>query len=164
MRAYFPFTFIVGNHKYCCIWYSDSVDGFVMEDGKIKCFADMSKLISYVVAQNLKMAEETSLLFVDGFTHWLVEPTEIDCEEFLMFWNVMTGLAHSAGKLFYGDLDTKYLNAIYDRLFVGSQLHTQQLSKSMKVLVWDKQERSELTKVVESGLSIITSCLILPHN
>ncbi|WP_155703432.1 hypothetical protein [Paenibacillus psychroresistens] len=159
MRAYFPFTFIVENQSYCCIWYSDSVDGFIMDADKIKHFSSMSALISYVVSQNLMIAEETTVLFVDGFTHWLEEPAEIDCEEFLMFWNVVTDLAHSSEFSFYGDHTTKILTGVYDKLFIGSQLPSKEAGNSLNAPIWDKTERLELTKVIEDGLRIIKSCL-----
>jgi hypothetical protein len=160
MRAYFPITFIVDNQPYCCIWYSDSVDGFIMEADKIKHFTNMSALISYVVSHNLKMAEETTVLFVDGFIHWLEAPSEIDCEEFLMFWNVVTDLANSSEFSFYGDHNTKILTTIYDKLFIGSHLPTKEAGNSLNAPVWDKGELLELTKVIEDGLGIIKGCLI----
>jgi hypothetical protein len=160
MRAYFPFTFIVDNQQYCCIWYSDAVDGFIMEADKIKYFTNMSALISYVVSNNLKMAEETTVLFVDGFKHWLENPSEIDYEEFLMFWNVVTDIAHSSEFIFYGDHNTKMLNVIYDKLFIGSQLHGREAGNSLNAPVWDKGEQLELSKVIVDGLRIIKDCLI----
>jgi hypothetical protein len=160
MRAYFPFTFIVENQPYCCIWYSDVIDGFFMEADKIKCFTNMSELISYVVSHNLKMAEETSVLFVDGFTHWLENPSEIDCAEFLMFWNVISDLTHSSEFIFCGDDNTKIINSIYDKLFIGSQLPAKEAGNSLNAPVWDKGEQLELAKVIEDGLRIIKGCLI----
>jgi hypothetical protein len=160
MRAYFPFTFIAENIKYCCIWYSDKEDGFVTESEKVKSFADMNQLISYVVTHNLKIAEETTVLFVDGFTHWLKEPTDFDCGEFLMFWNVITDLAHSSDNEFYGAKNTITLNSIYDKLYIGSQLPTKEEGNSLNQPLWSKNEQAEIVKVIEDGLSILESCLL----
>src|SRR5665647_2675431 len=160
MRAYFPFTFIAENIKYCCIWYSDDEDGFVTEATKLKSFANMNELISYVVTHNLKIAEETSVFFVDGFTHWLKEQTEFDCGEFLMFWNVITDLARSSEIIFYGDKNTTIINAIYDKLYIGSQLPTKDEGNSLNQPLWTRDERAELTKLIEDGLSILETCLL----
>ena len=160
MRAYFPFTFITENIKYCCIWYSDKMDGFVTEEDKVKTFADMNQLISYVITHNLQIAEETTVLFVDGFTHWVKEPNDFDCGEFLMFWNVITDLAHSTGDEFYGAKNTVTLNSIYDKLYIGSQLPTRAEGNSLNQPNWSKNEQAEIVKAIEDGLRILESCLL----
>lgn len=160
MRAYFPFTFIAENIQYCCIWYSDEEDGFVTEAEKVKSFAAMSELISYVVSHNLKIAEETTVLFVDGFTYWLKEQTKFDCGEFLMYWNVITDLARSVEITFYGNKNTTSLNAIYDKLYIGSQLPTKDEGNSLNQPFWSEKELTELTKVIEDGLSIVEASLL----
>jgi hypothetical protein len=93
-----------------------------------------------------------------------MEQTEIDCEEFLLFWNVITDLAHSADIQFSGNKDSRSLNEIYDKLYIGSQLPTKDEGNSLNQPVWSSEERMELIKVIEDGLRVIDVCLVKKEN
>ena len=155
---YYPLKIILQSINYYCLWHSDDKDTIIMRNNSILSYSEASDLNEY--CQNLGIITNTEITEynLDQFYEWLSsDKTNIDCKEFLNFWNIANDLAYSAGDIFYGDNDDAY--NVYDKLFHGNNLPSVNTSPYKYIPVWPDDEIEVIEKAIQSGLSLFEKYL-----
>jgi hypothetical protein len=162
VRAHFVLAFRLGGSERYLIWYSDDVDGFVLdEDGALRVFADVVALRSYAGANGLKLAvDEPTWYDFDALITWLDHPLRqaIDPRAFLNVWNLFTDVRSSlTGRSTARDPDGG--SSVYEKLFRANNLPSVTPPGKSFTPDWTDDDIRDLARVRSGGLQLFRSAL-----
>jgi hypothetical protein len=152
MKTYYLEEFKYMERSYFCIWYSDEVDGFYMEENKIVYFNSLEEVKQYCLKHGILYIEEENMEYsrqdMHAIQQWVSEGNgdDVDCNLLLTFWNIVTDLAATLKIDYVGD-DDKYFR-IYDKLFHGNNLPMINTSGKTYIPAWTDEEVLELKQVI----------------
>jgi hypothetical protein len=156
MRVYYIDKFVYKSEKRYCVWYSDEVDGFLVEDNQVLCFGDVDSLKSYCYEQKIELDDDDVDSYdVGTIFDWLDEKTAgFDYVNLLNFWNVASDVAKSIAVDFYGDNNGIVLD-IYNKIFYANNLPAMKGDHEDFIPTWDEEDLLELKKVMRDAVRIV---------
>lgn len=102
---------------------------------------------------------------IDKVKTWMKSKnTNIDCNYFLDYWNILNDLASSLGTSFYGNTDNSVVNGVYNKLFYGNNISAIKGEREEFIPEWSNKEISELNKVALDGIRVIEDYLLIQKN
>lgn len=147
--------FLILQKSYFCVWHSDDKDVFWAENSQIQYFenpAEAEKLCKKNGAA--VQSDDIAKYNVDKLKDALEQDlSEIDCNFFIDFWNIMSDAAYSVDEVFYGD--SKELNSIYQKMFYGLNLPSINKSGKRYTPIFSEDEQTEIVKVFKEGIRIL---------
>ncbi|MFC4306055.1 hypothetical protein [Cohnella boryungensis] len=153
MRVHYPFVFVVNEKEYLSIWFTNDNDGFVIEDGKLLIFDNMTKLTKYIVFNDLNFVNEITRLSINLIRGLMESKNEMDCTEMLNFWNTISDLAKSSGTIYLGD-SNEFID-IYNKLFYGNNFPAVRGDGELFVPEWETEEIVRLEKIITDGIRVL---------
>jgi len=156
MKEYYIIKIQFNRKSYYCIWYTNDIDGIVMEGNHIIYSDSLLELKKYCEKKGIILGIGISEYNIDDLLEWLYSSKEmIDYKIILNFWNLMSDFANTVNEYFYGD--DGETTSIYNKIFAGNNL----LNKSEKkyVPILSDEETMQISKVLLSGVDILKRCL-----
>ncbi|BDF04422.1 hypothetical protein [[Clostridium] hylemonae] len=158
MKDYYPIKILRHEKVYFCIWYTNDVDGILLEKNKIKSFSNYDNLKNYCEENKIKIKEDISTYNLDEVLEWLSSrKQEVDCKIILDLWNLISDLAKSSDEYFYGD-DDETLH-ISEKLFYGNNLPAINRDGPEYYPKWDDDEYMIIKKVIQNGVELFNKYL-----
>lgn len=158
LKDYYPIKILRHEKVYFCIWYTNDVDGILLEKNKIKSFSNYDNLKNYCEENKIKIKEDISTYNLDEVLEWLSSrKQEVDCKIILDLWNLISDLAKSSDEYFYGD-DDETLH-ISEKLFYGNNLPAINRDGPEYYPKWDDDEYMIIKKVIQNGVELFNKYL-----
>lgn len=159
-KQYYLVKFIYRHNVFYCIWYTNSVDGFVLKTQRLLYFDELTSLKTYCIENNINIYDENEVTEynLDRLLDWIEsQEVEVDCKFILDCWNIMSDISSSVHSDFIGDEEG--MLDIYEKLFYGNNLPCINRSGKLFMPVWSMEEIQKIYKVMEQGMSIIENIL-----
>lgn len=159
---YYIVKFELDSKQLYCIWYTDDIDGFIVDQNTLIQFLSLDDLKQYCITNKIILNSfEVSDTNIDYFIGWIQSPQKaVDCQLFLDFWNTMADLASSIQQDFLGNEDGIYLD-IYNKLFYGNNLPAIKGDAEEYIPTWDSEDIDALSKVIEDGVRLAKASIKL---
>lgn len=156
-REYYPVSIKYLQKELFLLWFSDDIDGVVVEKNKILIFASMQEILAYSKTKNIDIVIDAITLYnFDKITLWLskYKNEKIICHEILNIWNFFTDISKSLNIKFIGNNKDKITNKIYNKLFWGSNLPSVTPKGKFYIPIWRKSKRKKLAKILTEAMLI----------
>lgn len=158
-RAYFCLWYRLDDIDAYLIWFSNDQDGVVVQpDGSVPSFPNESTLCAYTVTYQLPIKEGQPILHnLDVVSRWLHRTlsADIDCDQFLMAWNLFSDISNSIGGEFNADHARTY--PVYEKLFWGNNLPALTPAGKQYTPAWTDNEVLLLRETLAVGLALFRS-------
>lgn len=129
---YYLVKFKILQEEYYTFWYSDDVDGFMLDTDEF--------IISSAILRRINIRK-------------------INCNLFLDYWNIFSDIAHSLNYQFLGDCrENETISHIYEKLFYGCNILVKEDEEHYRPK-WSKKERRWIKKVMLNGFKILSKGL-----
>lgn len=162
MKQYYP---ILIKHKLntdYLIWHTNSDDGIICHESKLKKFTSIERLQSYADKNLIKLEpnEQLTTYNFNQIEQWLKGlDNNIQPKQILDVWNLMIDMAASLRIDFTGDKDYELRNRIYSRLYDLTiwkdgevlKMHLNHLNN------WKNEEVIHTKKILQEGIDIYES-------
>lgn len=159
MKKYYIIIFYLEQHHYYTLWYTDDVDGFIISaEGNIVYFEDEVLIKKFARDNEIYLDDETTEIFCNELFN--IDDNNIHCNDILTFWNIVSDMARSAGKLFLGDYKHSNISDIYNKLFYGCNLPVIKQEGESYYPIWNHKEVLLLQKVINNGLDILSKIFL----
>ena len=140
-----------------CIWFTDEVDGFIIEQNEIISFSNIESATNYCYTRKMKVGKDITTYDVDNILEIVNSNTPtVDCKSILDFWNIVMDVTSSVSDTFYGN-EEGIVTDIYNKLFYGNNLPAMNDTGENFVPEWGSEDIFEFKKVVEDAVRIITT-------
>ena len=131
-KKYYLIKFRILQEEYYTFWYTDDIDGFLLDTDEL--------LISSAILKRINIRK-------------------INCNLFLNYWNIFSDMAHSINCQFVGDnRDKEIIQHIYEKLFYGCNILVKGDEEHYRPK-WSKKERRWIAKVMKNGFKILSKGL-----
>lgn len=151
---YYLVKFKISEKKYYTFWYTDDIDGFLLDiNGIIKSFPTKEKAVEFAQEKGFLLDTKEVLISSE-----ILKKTNIDCNLFLNYWNIFSDAAHSINCQFIGDSRKGMIQQIYTKLFYGCNLLVKENEEHYKPK-WRKQEKRWIIRVIKDGFRILSKGL-----
>jgi hypothetical protein len=162
-RLHYTIVFRLDGSDRCLIWYTDDVDGVLLDESKlIATFRNPGDVQAYMANLGLDLVEGPPEVYdLDRIAGWVAEPGAegIDCVRMLNAWNVLADTASTLScKLF----EPRGANLVYDKLFWGNNLEALTPSGEHFEPTWSTAEVAILAGVLSAGLSALRTAIGRP--
>ena len=168
-RSYFALLYLLDGREQYLLWYGSDVDGVVTDsDGTVPSFQSLEALRAFARSRGLEIKEEAPRLHdLDSTEFWIEkgDASSVDCENLLSAWNLFADVSGSVAGNFDGDRDET--NAVYDRLFLGSETANEVLRPKEEPIFrprFSAAETSVMRKTLKAGLAIFRRVVQLPES
>lgn len=145
------------------IWFSDDLDGLVVDSStaKVLAFKNKEVLINLAQKNNLVIQDEEPVLHdLDYVQDWIISGAiDVDCQKALIAWNLFTDVVTTLNLEFKGNKKNRIRNKIYDKLFFGSNIPTVTPKGESLAPQWSKTELATMTDIMKEGIAITRSKL-----
>lgn len=150
--------FKIKQEEYYTFWYTDDVDGFLLESNeKLKSFASEKEAKRFAEDNKFKLDNEILLISSDILISLKME--ELDCNLVLTYWNIMSDMAQSVHGKFLGDSEDDEVQSIYNKLFYGCNLPALKKDGEDFSPKWNGYEKNWIVKVIENGFELLLKAL-----
>ena len=104
-ETYYLVTFRISEKEYYTFWYSDDIDGFLLDrNRKLRFFPEKEEALAFAKEKGFLLnREETEYLISPEYFRKIEHFRKIDCGQFLNYWNIFSDVAHSINCPFAGD-------------------------------------------------------------
>jgi len=154
-QIYYICEFRLRGRKHYVAWYSGEKDGLLLNENKrISSFSSPAKLMSYAEQHDLAISSGPASIFdFDLIESWCgnPQPMEIDCDNFLNVWNMISDITSSTGGSPSFSSADKFLNGAYEKLFHGNNLLIAPDEEPYSP-VWSSGEVKALASLFSAGL------------
>ena len=146
-------------NKKFLIWYTDVIDGLLVEDNHLKSFNSLVETRDFCKKNKISLSEfEVSAVYKLSLLKKFIEnPVDVDCEFILNFWNLFADIASSLNAEFVGN--EKEYNKIYDKLFWGNNLPSVTPENKKYIPVFSKAELDSIVIIMDSGHNLLLSSI-----
>lgn len=163
MKSYFSIQLRVSGNDWYALWYTNDVDGLVLNDeGRLFLASSLGVVRDYAEKQAYTLSSSSSIPVydIDALQRWLDgSDAVIDCDVVLSAWNLFSDLARSLQKAFLGDDDTAL--SVYEKLFLGTNppalRHGLNDDEDIFVPIWSSEEQSLVRRVLGEGVALLHS-------
>lgn len=142
------------------IWYTNSEDGIVVNNGKPVVFNDIDECKQFAHLSGIAILEESLNRYdFDRISEWVSAPKAdlIESDHFLDAWNLVDDIVSSLDDdVSYGVTKDEEQN-VYDKLFWANNLPAVTPEDSEYVPMWTSEEINALALSLSRGLKIIES-------
>lgn len=161
-ETYYLVTFRISEKEYYTFWYSDDIDGFLLDrNRKLRFFPEKEEALSFAKEKGFLLnREETEYLISPEYFRKIEHFRKIDCGQFLNYWNIFSDVAHSINCPFAGDSREETIRIIYEKLFYGCNILVNEGEKHY-IPKWSRKEKRLIAKVMKDGVSILAKGLVL---
>jgi hypothetical protein len=161
-RTYYKLLYRLEGVDALLIWYSNDADGVATSDDHcVPSFETVADLLAYADARGLVVAEEEPVLHdLDAVAAWLANPQEetVACSDFLAAWNLFGDVARSCPQYSASFADRgKQRDAVYDKLFWGSNLPSVTPPGEQYTPEWSRDEVTSLRQLLQAGLEMFVA-------
>lgn len=152
-EKYYLVKFIILQEEYYTFWYTDDVDGFLLDQsGKLKSFPTKEEAIDFAKEEGFLLDTEEDI--VTSAILRKMHIRKINCNLYLNHWNMFHDVAYSLNCPFLGDRRTGIIQHIYEKLFYGCNILVKEDEEHYRPK-WSKQERRFIAKVMKEGFKIL---------
>ncbi|MDE7206203.1 MAG: hypothetical protein K2N90_03425 [Lachnospiraceae bacterium] len=157
-EKYYLIKFKILENEYYTFWYTDDVDGFLMEHrGTLKSFPTKEEAIIFAEEKGFEL--DTDELIISSAILRRMNIRKIRCNLFLNCWNTLSDVAHSMNCQFLGDNREGIVQDIYVKLFYGCNILVKEDEEHYHPK-WSKKERRWIAKVMRNGFKILSEGII----
>lgn len=118
IRKLYPIIFKVHQIEYYTLWYTDEIDGFLLDENKmIKMFLNETDVKIFAKQKGYNLDSE--FLIISDNIYKKLDMQNLDCDLILIHWNILSDLARTICGNFLGDSKTKEIQKVYEKLFYG---------------------------------------------
>jgi len=160
-RCYFACSAVVNNAERFFLWFSDDIDGIVLDDDRIVTFASLDALAAHCANWNLPLSENSTVCYdFDGIDSWIRSTTasSVDVNVLLNAWNIMDDFYNS----FFG-----YTAIADDDLELHQKLSLASFTASMPGVMadenydpkWTTSDLSRIAKILDERTSRFKAAL-----
>jgi hypothetical protein len=156
-KTYYPLYTVLSQKYLFLLWFSNDIDGVVVENNKIVTFASLHEISDYAKSKQINLMTSDFILHnFDNITLWLedYENKDINCVEILNIWNLLTDIAQTLKIEFIGNHKDKVTSKIYDKLFFGNNLPAITPNGKFYIPTWTKLERKKLAEILTEAICI----------
>lgn len=156
-EKYYLVQFKILQKEYDTFWYTDDVDGFMMDTGNmLKSFPTKEQAVAFADKEGFLLDTEAFLVSTSILKDMNIR--EINCKLYLNYWNIFSDVAHSINRQFLGDSRNGTIRHIYEKLFYGCNILVKK-DEEHYIPKWSKSERRWLARVIKNGFQILSKGL-----
>lgn len=153
-RQYYACCATIASKQYYFLWYSDEVDGVLLDGSRIRSFSSFDKLVLHCGKNALPLSENSTANYdLDSIIQWVSNPenSRFDNDSLLNFWNLMDDFYYSLeGELAITDAD----------LDLHTKLSLSSFAVSMPGIIaregytpeWTASDRTRLAEILNKTL------------
>lgn len=150
-------NFIIDHKDHFLIRVGDDKDHFITENGEIIFFEKLSNAPKYAENMGLDISEDITVYNIDEYVPKTVD--NVDCNETLDLWNILSDFAYSVNAPFEGD-DVEY-NITYGKLVYGCNLPALMMDGYHYDPTWNGEEIADINKILAGGIEILRKNLVI---
>ncbi len=159
MNQYYIVNFIMNRNNHFCLWYTDELDGFEVEDNKLIWFKQENNMKLFCYDKNITFSDGVISFDIDQLSDMIkFKPEEFDCNLILDMWNIFSDVSKSVNLPFKGDNDM--VLDIYSKIFYGNNLPAINTSGKKYIPIWNEEELEIIYEVLYQGICILESALV----
>lgn len=156
-EKYYLVQFKILQKEYDTFWYTDDVDGFMMDtDNTLKSFPTKEQAVAFADKEGLMLDTEAFLVSTSILKDMNIR--EINCKLYLNYWNIFSDVANSINEQFLGDSRNGTIRHIYEKLFYGCNILVKK-DEEHYIPKWSKSERRWIARVIKNGFQIVSKGL-----
>lgn len=154
IKEFYPIIFKVKQTEYCALWYTDEMDGFLLDnDRKIRLFLNVTD--AKVFADKKDYSVDSEILILSDDIYKELDMKILDCNLILTYWNILSDMAKSINYDFLGDSKVEKIQKVYDKLFYGCNFPSINKSGENFFPKWEEDEKSLIKMVLKNGFDIL---------
>ena len=156
-EKYYLVQFKILQKEYDTFWYTDDVDGFMMDtDNTLKSFPTKEQAVAFADKEGFMLDTEAFLVSTSILKDMNIR--EINCKLYLNYWNIFSDVANSINEQFLGDSRNGTIRHIYEKLFYGCNILVKK-DEEHYIPKWSKSERRWIARVIKNGFQIVAKGL-----
>lgn len=156
-QEYWLVKFKILKEVYYTLWYTDDIDGFLLDtNGILKFFLTKEEAVAFAEEKGFWL--DTKEFLISSEILKKINAKKIDCELFLNHWNTFSDVAHSINCQFIGDSKGGMIRYLYMKLFYGCNLLVKE-EEEHYYPKWSKKEKCQMAKIMTNGLKILSKGL-----
>lgn len=152
-EKYYLIKFQVLQEEYFTFWYTDDVDGFLLDmDGALKSFPTKEEAVAFADKKGFLL--DADVFLVSSVILRKMNIRDINCHLFLDYWNIFSDVAHSINCPFIGDRRHGIVQHIYEKLFYGCNILVKENEEHYRPK-WSRKERRWIARVMKNGFQVL---------
>ena len=156
-EKYYLVQFKILQKEYDTFWYTDDVDGFMMDtDNTLKSFPTKEQAVAFADKEGFMLDTEAFLVSTSILKDMNIRV--INCKLYLNYWNIFSDVANSINEQFLGDSRNGTIRHIYEKLFYGCNILVKK-DEEHYIPKWSKSERRWIARVIKNGFQIVSKGL-----
>ena len=156
-EKYYLVQFKILQKEYDTFWYTDDVDGFMMDtDNTLKSFPTKEQAVAFADKEGFMLDTEALLVSTSILKDMNIR--EINCKLYLNYWNIFSYVANSINEQFLGYSRNGTIRHIYEKLFYGCNILVKK-DEEHYIPKWSKSERRWIARVIKNGFQIVSKGL-----
>jgi hypothetical protein len=142
------------------IWYSDDIDGFVVNGNKILNFNSREDAIRFAEKNKIELNESITVFdFANMDSKITNTHVSENCRVLFDIWNLFGDISNSTNQNFIGNSDDEVTRVVYEKLFYGINLKV--ITKDMDEYhpKLDEEEREKCLAIFQNGLELLNQII-----
>ncbi|REJ95962.1 MAG: hypothetical protein DWQ29_01270 [Planctomycetota bacterium] len=143
------------------LWFTDEVDGVVLEAGNLVTFSTLQECIDFAETRHLDLgSRESTVVAIDQARDWIehFETSPVDARVLLNTWNMLEDYLRSRGSS--GESFPLGENDLYEKLFFANNLPSITPSGQKFAPDWSLEEKQRIVAALKQPLSEFHAALL----